>query len=46
MYYYCECDVEGVLKCEMHLLITEHPINTEFRVKCIPAIRRELSDTC
>ena len=46
MYYYCECDVEGVLKCEMHLHITEHPTNTEFRVRCIIAIRRELSDTC
>jgi hypothetical protein len=46
MYYYCEYDVEGVLKCEMHLHITEHPISTEFRVRCIPAIRRELSDTC
>jgi hypothetical protein len=46
MYYYCKCDVEGVLKCEMHLHITEHPINSEFRVRCILAIIRELSDTC
>ena len=46
MYYYCECDVEGVLKCEMHLHIIEHPTNTKFRVRCIPAIGRELSDTC
>jgi len=46
MYYYCEYDVEGVLKCEMHLHITEHPISTEFRVRCILAIGRELSDTC
>jgi hypothetical protein len=38
--------VEGVLKCEMHLHITERPTNTEFRVRCILAIRRELSDTC
>ena len=46
MYYYCECDVEGVLKCDMHLHIIEHLINTEFRVRCILAIGRELSDTC
>jgi hypothetical protein len=46
MYYYCECDVEGVLKCEMHLHIIEHPTNTEFRVRCIPTIGRELSDIC
>ena len=46
MYYYFEYDVEGVLKCEMHLHITEHPISTEFRVRCILAIERELSDTC
>ena len=46
MYYYCECDVDSVLKCEMHLHIIEHSINTEFRVICIPAIGRELSDTC
>ena len=44
MYYYCECDVEGVLKCDMHLHITEHLINTEFRVRCIPTIGTELSD--
>ena len=30
----------------MHLHITEHPTNTEFRVRCILAIGRELSDTC
>ena len=46
MYCYCECNVEGVLKCKMHLHITEHPINTEFRVRCNLAIGRELSDTC
>jgi len=46
MYYYCEYDVEGVLKCEMHLHITKHPISTEFRVRCIPAIGTKLSDTC
>jgi hypothetical protein len=46
MYYYCEYDVEGVLKCEMHLHITKHAISTEFRVRCIPTIRREQSDTC
>ena len=46
MYYYCECDVEGVLKCEVHLHINEHPTNTEFRVKCILAYGRELQDTC
>ena len=45
-YYYCKCNVEGVLQCEMHLHIIEHPTNTEFRVRCIPAIGRELSDTC
>ena len=45
-YYYCECDVEGVLKCEMHLHITEHPTNTEFRVRCILAYGRKLEDTC
>jgi len=45
-YYYCECDVEGVLKCEMHLHITEHLENTEFRVRCILAYGRELRDTC
>ena len=38
--------MECVLKSEMHLHITEHPINTEFRVRCILAIGRELSDTC
>ena len=45
-YYYGECDVEGVLKCEMHLHITEHLENAEFRVRCILAYGRELRDTC
>ena len=38
--------MEGVLKCEMHLHITEHPENAEFRVRCILAYGRELRDTC
>jgi len=45
-YYYCEYDVAGVLKCEMHLHITEHPEGTKFKVRCIPAIQREPRDTC
>ena len=35
IYYYCKYDVKGVLKCEMHLHITEHPISTEFMVRCV-----------
>ena len=33
-------------KCEVHLHITEHPLSTDSRVRCISTIGRELSDTC
>jgi hypothetical protein len=42
MYYYCECDVEGVLKCKMHLHIIEHPINTEFKGQMHPNNRKRI----
>jgi hypothetical protein len=45
-YFYCETDVEGVPKCEMHLHIIEHPPDEEFRVRCVEAQGIELWDTC
>lgn len=45
--YYCrEYEEDGKPKCEIHLHIVEYPLSDSYRVRCIPAIGTESSDTC
>ena len=46
LYYGHEYEEDGMSKCKVNMCITEHPLSTGSRVRCIPAIGRELSDTC
>jgi hypothetical protein len=46
LYYGREYEEDSMSKCEVHLHITKHPLSTGSRVRCIPVIGRELSDTC
>jgi hypothetical protein len=46
LYYSREYEEDDMSKCEVHMHTTEHPLSTGSRVRCIPAIGRELSDTC
>ena len=46
LYYGRKCEEDGMSKCEVHLHIIEHLLSIGSQVRCIPAIGRELSDTC